>query len=340
MKRALCTAGITLATVLGLTVPAFASASAPAASTPACSNTASTANGGNGNGCGWYSVGTVTTNGGGFDTAVRHDMYDPADEGQPGFSATETINVPATTSGVLPSWTLNADYSAHPVANGAVVAYPDVDDELNNSAGVDPAASSFNTLISTYNTNPDFTSGSDGEVAYDIWSSPGNDPSNHGDELMIWVNSHRDFPPSNEVVATANIGGTDWAIWQQINNGVASSPIDLEQVSTLSGPTGAATYNNNPCNQYTKGCNDDQTYWLQHAKNTDTGTVHLVDIYNYLMSTKDPASGSTYYARGQYIDDIEYGVEICSTGGQNELFQFKGYTLNAKCQSGQACGAS
>jgi hypothetical protein len=285
-------------------------------------------------------VGTITTNGGGTNTDIRHDMYDGADEGQAGFNATETITAPASSSGVLPSWNLSADYSAHPTANGAVVAYPDVDNELNNSAGQDPAESTFNTLISTYNTNPNWNSGSDGETAYDIWSSPASDPSNHGDELMIWVNSHRDFPPSNEVVATANIGGTDWAIWQQINNGVASTPIDLEQVSTLSGPTGAQTYNNNPCNQYQPGCNDDQTYWLQHAKNTDTGTVHLVDIYNYLQSTKDPASGSTYYGKGQILDDIEFGWEICSTGGKAENFTMPSFILNAKCQAGQACGAS
>jgi hypothetical protein len=333
VRKLLCTAGVVIATTLGLCAPALAATTGQPVA--ACTSTATTAdqNGTNGGGCGWYSVGTVTTNGGGYDTDIRHDMYDGADEGQPGFNATETITAPATSSGMLPSWTLNADYSAHPTANGAVVAYPDVDDELNNSAGVDPSEVSFNTLVSTYNTNPDWNTGSDGEVAYDIWSSPASDPSSHGDELMIWVNSHRDFPPSNEVVATANIGGTDWAIWQQYNDGKPSTPIDLEQVTTLSGPTGSATYDNNPCNQYQKGCNDDQTYWLQHAKNTDTGTVHLVDIYNYLIQ-------HGYYGAGQQIDDIEFGAEICSTGGVAELFKFTGYTLNAKCQTGQACGAS
>jgi hypothetical protein len=61
-----------------------------------------------------------------------------------------------------------------------------------------------------------------------------------------------------------------------------------------------------------------------------SGSVNLLEVFNWLQS-------NGYVAPGSGINQIDFGWEICSTGGTPETFRMSAYTLTATCKSGTSC---
>jgi hypothetical protein len=56
--------------------------------------------------------------------------------------------------------------------------------------------------------------------------------------------------------------------------------------------------------------------------NYTAGTVNLLGMFDWLEAAGWIASTSV-------VNQIDYGVEICSTGGQNETFDFSNFSISA-----------
>jgi hypothetical protein len=78
---------------------------------------------------------------------------------------------------------------------------------------------------------------------------------------------------------------------------------------------------------------DDRYLALVRVGNAVTGEAHLVNTLAYLTS-------AGYYPKDIGYSQIDFGFEICSTGGVSENFQVTSDTLEAVCNKGQACGNS
>ena len=132
------------------------------------------------------------------------------------------------------------------------------------------------------------------ESAYDIWLN------NYGNEVMIWTYlSNRSLSGCTLLTADVSFGGA---------YGVPVEKWDL-------------------CRY---GSGEIVWYLDQQSLGTGTSTVYglnagSVDIYAMLMWLEN----NGYLASSTYLTQIEYGFEICSTGGVNEEFEVTGLTITA-----------
>jgi hypothetical protein len=65
-------------------------------------------------------------------------------------------------------------------------------------------------------------------------------------------------------------------------------------------------------------------------RNAHTGTVHILATLHWLQ-------GHGYVPAGARVGQVDFGWEICSTGGKPERFTVSGYTLRSECRA-QVCG--
>ena|GEM_PF-6482060 len=105
----------------------------------------------------------------------------------------------------------------------------------------------------------------------------------------------------------ATNGSTEVMIW---NDNYGQTP-GGSKVATFS--DGGQTYNVWKSGSYIAFV--DQT-------NVTSGTVNILDFYNYVISQGWIPSTST-------VGQIDYGAELVSTGGQNATFQFNNFSLTA-----------
>jgi hypothetical protein len=63
--------------------------------------------------------------------------------------------------------------------------------------------------------------------------------------------------------------------------------------------------------------------WKLTGGNEQTGSVDILSMLNWLVS-------HGYLPQGSGLYSVGYGWEICSTGGQNETFQVKNFSITAK----------
>lgn len=186
------------------------------------------------------------------------------------------------------NWSVSANM---PAGNGAVVSYPDTQVTYTLSSGKPDPVSDFGAALNSSwaNINPS-GSGLDYEYAYDIWLADTSQDSWANDqEIMIWTDNHGQTPAGDDTGKHyTDAAGTNWEVW--IDPGSTS-------VST----------------------NNDIVSFVRQS-NAATGSADLLGFYNYLRS-----SGYTSAAAG--IDQIGYGVELCSTGGVPKTFGLTSYTL-------------
>lgn len=178
-----------------------------------------------------------------------------------------------------------------PLANTAVETYPDSDAIYS---ATNPTVNSYTYIYSSYAENMNATTNTSAEAAYDIWLN------NYGNEVMIWTDiSNRSLAGCTSLATKVTFGGS---------NGVPVNVWDLCQYGSS------------------------ELVWSldQPSLGTGTGTVYglssgSVDIYamlTYLIS-------NNYLASSTYLTQIEYGFEICSTGGTNEEFDLTGWSITS-----------
>ena len=122
------------------------------------------------------------------------------------------------------------------------------------------------------------------EYAYDIWLN--GVASSSATELMIW------------------------------NDNFGQTPAGTKQTSAFT--SGGRTYD-----VYRNGSGGGQYVAFVDRQNTTSGTVNLLDFFNYLMSTKGWLSTTST------IGQIDYGAELVSTNGQPATFQVNNFSLTA-----------
>lgn len=191
----------------------------------------------------------------------------------------------------MSDWNVTANIKT---GNWAVLSYPDAQDTLTTTSDEPTPLSDLSTLTSTYSdTMPAENANSDNEAAYDIWMGAANEQSWTGDqEIMIWTDNYRQTPAGSDTGQTWTDAstGTTYEIW-----------------TDLSG--------DNPQNTVTFVAKSNQT----------SGSVDLSALFNYMVSD----SLARGWASAPGVDQIDYGMEYCSTGGQNGTFTVNNLTLNS-----------
>jgi hypothetical protein len=122
------------------------------------------------------------------------------------------------------------------------------------------------------------------EYAYDIWLNGVADAAST--EVMVW-NDNFNQAPGGSKVATFSEGGQTYNVYRSGTNG------------------------------------NWQYIAFDPTANTTSGTVNLMDFFNYLMTTK------AWIPTTSTIGQIDYGVELCSTNNQPATFQVNNFSLTA-----------
>lgn len=177
-----------------------------------------------------------------------------------------------------------------PAGNGAVLTYPDTQQIFTRTDNTPDPLSGFTTLYSSFSENMHPASGTSAEAAYDIWAGQST-ATNYADEIMIW----------NDQVNRSCAGGTP------LLSGIM-----------FGGSGGVLVQSWDLCS-----FGSSELIWSLHAgaaANEQTGTVDVLAMMNYLVSHK-------YLPAGTGLNQIDYGFEICSTGGVPETFSLSSYGI-------------
>jgi hypothetical protein len=144
----------------------------------------------------------------------------------------------------------------------------------------------FSSTISSYSAiNSSYAASSsstgDYEFAYDIWLNGFGAGSN---EVMIWTQNHGQTPGGSLVASDVTIDGLTWNVYASSSNSYLAFV-----------PYNGAAY--------------------------PSGTLSLLDFFNYLMQNNRIATTST-------LTQIDYGVEVCNTGGAQGQFNFTNFSIS------------
>jgi hypothetical protein len=189
------------------------------------------------------------------------------------------------------AWSVVANMAA---GNTAVVSYPDTQVTYTLPDGSTPTLSSFGATLTSgwQDANPAGT-GQIYEYAYDIWLNPAGAQSwsSQDQELMIWTDNHGQRPAGNDTGrAYTDASGAQWEVW-----------LDSGSCSTCT------------------AANDGIVTYLRKG-NAATGSVDLAGFFSDMK-----ASG--YSIASTSVDQINYGLEICSTGGASQTYAISNYSL-------------
>jgi hypothetical protein len=153
----------------------------------------------------------------------------------------------------------------------------------------EPSATFGATLTSAWTDANPSGAGQDYEYAFDDWlANPANNSWNNDLEVMIWTDNHGQRPAGSDTgTVYTDAAGTAWEVWTA---GGASS---VSPVSTVS---------------------------FVRASNAASGSIDRIGFYAYLQAHSLLAS--TYG-----VDQLNYGLEVCSTGGATQTYGVTGYTI-------------
>jgi hypothetical protein len=182
-----------------------------------------------------------------------------------------------------------------PAGNTSVVSYPDVGTTVPwlPNKDVNPDLSAWSSMYSSFSVSiaGDANNGSIGEASYDIWLN------NWNNEVMIQTDFVGDSlrprcDVSGDVIATVPFGGS---------NGVPVQSWKLCQFGS-------------------------ELIWqLPTGTNDPTGSVDIMAMLRWLETN----GNGKYLRANSSLTGLGFGFEICSTGGKNETFQLKSFTLTA-----------
>lgn len=185
-------------------------------------------------------------------------------------------------------WSVTANL---PAGNGAVVSGPS--SAVTYTTGQDkpdPLSDFGSSFTSTYAQTDPTGTGLDYEWDYDIWLGDTSQTAWANDqEIMVWTDVHGQTPAGSDTgqVYTAP-DGTSYEIWTGAGNTSVSSSYSI--VSFV------------------------------RQGNATSGTLDVLALVKWLES-----NGYTSSSAG--FDQIGYGAELCSTGGQPQVFAVTSYTL-------------
>jgi hypothetical protein len=115
----------------------------------------------------------------------------------------------------------------------------------------------------------------------------------------IWING------------MATNGSTELMIW---NDNFKQTPAGSK--------VGSVTLDGQTYNVFRSG-GSRQIVSFEDTNNVTSGTVNLKSFFNYLVQQGWVSASST-------LNQVDYGVEICNTGGSNATFKVTNFTLNVK----------
>jgi cell division septation protein DedD len=153
----------------------------------------------------------------------------------------------------------------------------------------EPSATFGSTLTSNWtNTNPSGT-GQDYEYAFDDWlANPANNSFNNDLEVMIWTDNHGQRPAGNpNGQVYTDDAGVKWDVW------LAGGSSSVSSVSTVS---------------------------FVREGNAASGSIDRIGFYDYLQTHSLLAS--TYG-----IDQLNYGLEVCSAGSGTKTYGVTNYSI-------------
>jgi Glycosyl hydrolase family 12 len=187
--------------------------------------------------------------------------------------------------------------STEPVGNGAVMTYPNTAQLTNNWNGTgwgcspcgfaDTPVAGLAGMSSSYSDTMPGTG--TGTIAQLAWDLWVGNAGTNSDEIMVWVdNTNRDPEDAGAVFdSSVVVGGQTWSLYFYGGHGG-------ETIWSLGARHAAAQ---------------------QHA-----GTVDLLALFDVLI-----AKG--YQASNAELGQIDFGWEVCSTGGVARTFSLTSYTL-------------
>lgn len=152
----------------------------------------------------------------------------------------------------------------------------------------DPSSDFGATLTSNFANVVPSGAGQDYEFAADDWlADPAKASWTNDLEVMIWTHTNGQVPAGSDTGKVyTDAAGTQWEVW-------------------VSG--GATTVS------------PDSTVTFVRKVNTDSGSFERIGFYKYLQ-----ANGMLAATYG--VDQLNYGLEICSTGGGAKVYGVSAYT--------------
>jgi hypothetical protein len=202
----------------------------------------------------------------------------------------------ATLSANSPSdWQVSVNTGAGSAGNGSVTGYPDVQQLYTNTSNQNAPLSGFTSITSTYSQS--MPDASTGDIAEAAYDIW----SNYANDIMIWTdNQGRPLPQTGAtLLGPLTVDGVGYGVWRY---GGAGGEIILSQ----DGSSGT-----------------DSTY----ATST-SGSVNIKDVLTALQGQYGIPAALT-------ISEINYGFEVCSTGGnQVATYAISGYTLQTSPSDG------
>jgi hypothetical protein len=197
------------------------------------------------------------------------------------------------------SWTVAAS-TAGQQDQTSVKSYPATQVTYTTTAGKPEPVSTFgSTLTSTYTNLEPSGTGQDYEYAVDDWlADPTKNSWTNDFEMMVWTDTHGQRPAGND---TGNVytdaAGTQWEVWTNPGSTTVSNNVDI--VSFV------------------------------RKTNSVSGSLERIGFYNYLVS-------HGYLNTANFgIDQTNYGLEICSTGGATRTYGVSNYSLVVNGGGGQ-----
>lgn len=172
----------------------------------------------------------------------------------------------------------------------SVKSYPATQVTYTLANGQPEPSSDFGTTLTSNFTNViPSGSGQDFEYAVDDWlADPAQQSWTNDFELMIWTYTNGQVPAGNDTGQVyTDAAGTQWEVW------VAGGATTVSPDSTVS---------------------------FVRKVNATSGSLERWGFYHYLQS--HGMLSSTFG-----IDQTNYGLEICSTGGATRTYGISGYNL-------------
>jgi hypothetical protein len=176
-----------------------------------------------------------------------------------------------------------------PKGNTAVMTYPDSDAIYNA-----PLISSYSYLYSSFGEWMQTSRDSSVEAAYDIWLN------GYSNEVMIWTDiDNRSLAGCTPLASQISFGGSNGIpehVWNLCQYGGSELVWELDQPSLGRGTS--------------------DVFGITH------GSVDVLAMLTYLMN-------NGYLPTTTTLTQLEYGFEICSTGGANQIFQVNNWSVTA-----------
>lgn len=187
--------------------------------------------------------------------------------------------------------------TANMTSNGAVMTSPEdqvTPQHWTGTTNLPVPLADYSSIKSTYDTTrPANTISTDHyEFMYDIWLADSTKQQWTNDqEIMVWTDIHNQTPAGSDTGKT----------WTDPSTGYVYN-IWVDTGSTTLGSDSIVSF-------YPQ---------VNHA----AGSVDLYALFNFLKS-------GGYSTGSMGIDQVTFGVELCTTSGQNETFTVNNYTLTA-----------